>query len=190
MCAGVKSYQCFGTVSSVASNEVDYTVARFPPCSLFFSYLDPLFPKLNTRCFQAHTAPSVAVSCRMLPVICINLHNFHIVLAGIFVAQLEVPESCLSYKMEHSHLPSSTYGQPRPTDHLSESCSLYRMSFGIWPTFIWCTWSSQRCLSSVYMMGKPACAKARTLDTFPPHLMQRMQRRQRIWKLFSFSLLR
>ena len=79
---------------------------------------------------------------------------------------------------------------PSAAVNCCEASSQYRMSFGILPSSIRRTWPSQRslrCLSSVNIVERPARARTSTFGTLSLHLMWKMRRRQRIWKLFSLS---
>ena len=71
---------------------------------------------------------------------------------------------------------------------MPDTSSPYERSSGIQPYFIQLTWPSQsnpRCLSSVYIVERPAHLRTSVFGTLSLHLMLRMWRRQHMWKLFS-----
>ena len=83
-----------------------------------------------------------------------------------------------------SRLHTSLYlscGRPRGRSPL-------RMSLGILPSYLRRTWPIQRilrCLSSVYIVGRPERSRTSVFGTLSLQLMPRMQWRHRRWKLFS-----
>ena len=75
-----------------------------------------------------------------------------------------------------------------PVDLFPEASSPYRRSSGMRPSGMRWTWPNQRslrCLSSVYMLGRPARDRTSVLGTLSCHDIPRMRRRISLWKVFS-----
>ena len=75
-----------------------------------------------------------------------------------------------------------------PVDLFPEASSPYRRSLGMRPSGMRWTWPNQRslrCLSSVYMLGRPARDRTSVLGTLSCHDIPRMRRRILMWKVFS-----
>ena len=87
-----------------------------------------------------------------------------------------------------SHFTTSRYRCcGRPVGLFPEASSPYSRSLGMQPSGMWWTWSSQRslrCLSSVYMLGRPARDRTSKLGTLPCHDIPRMRRMLLMWKVF------
>ena len=145
----------------------------FMPLLLFLLSSPSLLFCVGCECFLKsikviyhRSPPGWSVFGKSFPRVCLDVHGFQVAFTDVFESQLRSDSG--------ARFPSAS--------------SLYRMSFGILPSFILQTFPShrrRRCFNREYMLGRFALSRTSVLGTLSCQVMFKMRLRLRRWKGLS-----